>query len=75
MLVSAKKSYVDNPVDKSKLTCLIHENVHFLEKCKVLNDFGTRYDVIIYFNYVGKSLQLLKVQEKAGGKRYKPECS
>ena len=38
------QGYVDHPIDKSKLTCLIHVNFHSLEQCKFLNDFDKRYD-------------------------------
>ena len=35
--------YVDCPRYRSKLTYMIHDNVHYSEQCKLLNDFGTRY--------------------------------
>ena len=37
-----RKRYVDSPTGKSK-TCLIHGPGHYLEECKVLVDFGTKY--------------------------------
>ena len=38
------KRYVDHPRDSSKPTFLIHGYViHSPEKCRVLNDLGTRY--------------------------------
>ena len=35
--------YVDLPRDRSKLTCMIHEPRHYLEKCKILNEFITEH--------------------------------
>ena len=39
-----KQSFVNFPIDRSKLTCQIHENGNFSEQCKFLNNFGTMYD-------------------------------
>ena len=38
-----KKSYVDPPKDKSKLTCLIHGPGHSSDECNVLGDFISKY--------------------------------
>ena len=38
-----KQRYVDHPRDRSRINCLIHGHVNFSEKCKLLNEFGTRY--------------------------------
>ena len=36
--------YVDHPKDKSKLTCLIYESGNLSDECKILGDFGNKYD-------------------------------
>ena len=38
-----RKSYVDYPKDRSKLTCLIHGPGHSSDECKVLVEFGFKY--------------------------------
>ena len=38
-----RKRYIDHPKDISKLNCLINVPVHSSDKCKVLEDFVTKY--------------------------------
>ena len=40
---NCRKIYVDNPKDRSKPTCLIHDNGHSSDKRKVLGEFGPKY--------------------------------
>ena len=40
-----KQRYLDHPIDRSKLTSLIHGTSHNLEKCKSPNNFSTRYNL------------------------------
>ena len=42
--VYRRKIYVDYPRGNSKPTCFIHALVHSLDECKVLLDFGYKYD-------------------------------
>ena len=37
-----KKSYLDNPKDRTKHNCLIHGTGHSSDECKVLGDFGSK---------------------------------
>ena len=39
-----RKRYVDNPKDRTKLTCLIHGHGNSSDEFKVLGDFGNKYD-------------------------------
>ena len=41
-----RKSYIDHLKDKSKLICLIHGPGNSSDKCKILGEFGTKYDNI-----------------------------
>ena len=41
--VNLNQRYIDHPRYRSKLTYLVHGNVHSSEECKFLNEFGTRY--------------------------------
>ena len=38
-----RKSYVDHPKDRSKLTCIIHGPGTSSDECKVLRNFGSEY--------------------------------
>ena len=41
-----RKRHVDHPKDRSKPTCLFHIPVHSSDECKVLVEFGSKYDKI-----------------------------
>ena len=34
--------YADHPMDRSEITCTIHEPGHSSDECKVLGDFGSK---------------------------------
>ena len=42
--IKHRKRYLDHTKDKSKLTCHIHGPINSSDECKVLGDFGTKYD-------------------------------
>ena len=48
--------YVYHPKDRSKPTCLIHGPIHSSDECKVLGDFGSRYDKNIHTKDCGHNL-------------------
>ena len=49
-----RKMHVDIPSGKSK-TCLIHGPGHSSEECKVLGDFGTKYNNSRHNKYRGRN--------------------
>ena len=53
-----RKSYVDHPNYRSKLTCLIHCIGNSSDECKVLGYFGSKYSKIRPLRTAGISLQI-----------------
>ena len=49
-----RKSYVDHPKDRSKLTCIIHGPGNSSNECKVLRNFGSEYSKIMSTKDRGK---------------------
>ena len=53
--------YIDHPRYRSKLTYLVHGNVHSSEECKFLNEFGTRYSASRTFKYIRQEPTAAKI--------------
>ena len=70
-----RQRYVDCTRERSKLTCLIHENGYSSEKCEVLNDSGARYVARSHLKNVVGILQNIRSTKKAVGKSYSSACS